>query len=119
MLELEEMKTSTAIDYEGCGTGNSVNLPSSPLLSVLARIEKMEKLYRKKVKEMLKCLEEIEEWLDSLDDPEIKALCRYRYILGYTWTAVAMRVYRRPAEDAARKRVTRYFESYNNVVTVL
>lgn len=100
----------SSVRYDGTGTGNSTPSTSSPTEDVIIKLDTLERKYIKLIRKNLKSLEDIERWLDSLEDPEIKALCRYRYVIGYTWEETAFKVYGRPIEATARKRVVRYFE---------
>lgn len=95
---------------DSTGTGNSTPSTSSPTENTIIKLDSLERKYIKLIRKNLKSLEEIEKWLDNLEDPEIRALCRYRYIVGLTWEETAFKVYGRPIEATARKRVVRYFE---------
>jgi hypothetical protein len=52
----------------------------------------------------------IEEWLDTVEDPEIRSIVRFHYLLGYTWAETSKKVYKRilPKEQAPRMRLKRY-----------
>lgn len=111
--QLEELQRTYGLSspaLTGGGNGTSVKVPRSPTEDVIIRLESLQEKYETLASRSLEVLKEIEEWIEKQPDPEIKALCRYRYVLGYSWTKVAMKVYSRPAGDSARMRVTRFFK---------
>lgn len=54
--------------------------------------------------------EEVESWLDSVGDSEMRQIIQYRYVDGLTWIAVSNRVYGYPSENKARLKLKRFFE---------
>ena len=51
----------------------------------------------------------IENWLKQGDDPELAAVIRYHYIIGYDWRQTSKAVYGKPSYYRARKKIFRYF----------
>ena len=50
----------------------------------------------------------IENWLQQCD-PELAAVIRYHYIIGYDWRQTSKAVYGKPSYHRARKKIFRYF----------
>lgn len=51
----------------------------------------------------------IESWLSTVDDPEIRSIVRWHYILGLSWKRTSLKVYGRGDYYVARKRIYRFF----------
>lgn len=62
--------------------------------------------------QLYKQMEEIETFVDGLEDSRLRQIIEYRYVKGMPWNAVAKNVYGYPSGDAARKAVTRFFEKF-------
>ena len=65
--------------------------------------------YAARKKALVGQLEEIETFVDGLEDSRLRQLIEYRYIKGMPWNAVAKNVYGYPNGDTARMTVTRFF----------
>lgn len=55
-------------------------------------------------------LEEIENFIENVEDSKVRQIIELRYIKGMSWNAVARNVYGYPNGDTARKKVTRFFK---------
>lgn len=55
-------------------------------------------------------LQDIEEWIDTLDDHELRAIIRAHYLLGDSWARCSQRVLNHRFSEAAKFRVYRYFD---------
>lgn len=53
---------------------------------------------------------EIEEWMDSVEDVEMRSLLRLRYQNGFSWEETAANMGYGHTYDTARKRVERFFK---------
>lgn len=51
----------------------------------------------------------IDQWLLTVDDPEIRSIVRWHYSLGYSWKRTSGKVYGRNDYYLARKRIHRFF----------
>jgi hypothetical protein len=51
----------------------------------------------------------IESWLATVEDPEIRSIVRWHYILGLSWKRTSAKVYGRGDYYIARKRIYRFF----------
>ena len=65
---------------------------SNPQEQRMILIEKYDKRLEKKKDEALKELMKIEDFIDSINDPEIRMIFRYRYIELMEWNKIAMLV---------------------------
>ena len=55
-------------------------------------------------------VERIEEWIAEIDDPIVKDIVTYRFVRGYRWAKVAIKVGGGNTEDGVRKIVERYLK---------
>lgn len=100
------------------GSGNEVGAgrvsarePTSPTeRSALKITEIREKLEAKK-EVLIDRYKEIEEWLDTVEDDEVRKIVRYRILLGYSWRATNHAVYGRPDHQYSYHRLRRYIEN--------
>lgn len=81
----------------------------SPIESAVEKILDLKKIYSKKYEEALDLLVEVESWLSTVDDVEIRSICRHHYILNKSWSQTSAIVYGFPSYYNSRKRVMRYF----------
>lgn len=65
-----------------------------------------------KQRQIAKLLEEIEEWLDTVNDAEIRAIVRWHYLLGLSWYETNKKVYAKKDYQYSRMKIMRYFEKY-------
>lgn len=68
-----------------------------------------EKLIRRKAS-LYRDLEEVESFIENIEDSKTRQIVELRYIKGMSWNMVAQKVYGYPAGDTARKRIKRYFK---------
>lgn len=81
----------------------------SPTENAVAKILKLEKTYRRKYEEAVDLLSEVESWLSQVEDPEIRSIIRFHYILNRSWQQTSTIVCGYPSYYSARKKVMRYF----------
>ncbi|MBU5438304.1 hypothetical protein KQI42_09805 [Tissierella sp. MSJ-40] len=55
-------------------------------------------------------LEEIENFIESVEDSKVRQIIELRYIKGMQWNRVALKVYGYPNGDTARKKIKRFFK---------
>lgn len=82
---------------------------SSPTENAVAKILKLKETYNKKYEEALDLLGEVEAWFSTVDDVEIRSICRHHYILNKSWQQTSTIVYGYTSYYTARKKVMRYF----------
>ena len=76
------------------------------------RRTKLLQLYGYRIMVNEKDLMEVEQWLDAVQDAKLRQLIRGHYIQGSSWRVTATKVYGAPCyEDAAKKRVYRFFQN--------
>ena len=56
----------------------------------VAMIERIRKKAEKERDRVLKMLDQIEDMIESLEDPEQKTVIKLRYVYGYTWSEIAI-----------------------------
>lgn len=85
--------------------GNTVSDPTAQAVSKLAKID--EKITAKR-EELAAQLERITDWVDTIDDPTIRAAIRWHYIQGLDWGKTCMKVYGYHSYHTCRSAVLRY-----------
>lgn len=88
--------------------GHSMSV-SSPTERAVAKILKLKKTYQQKYDETADLLLQVENWLSLVEDPEIRSIIRFHYILNRSWVQTSTELYGHPSYYTARKRVMRYF----------
>ena len=96
---------------ENIGAGRaSVRKAGNPTEETAMRIVKLKETLEAERMHLLDLAEEIEAWLDDLEDPEIEAIVRWHYLLRCNWKITNLKVYGYPDYWYSRKRIERYFE---------
>lgn len=83
--------------------------PGDPTAAAVAKIMAREERLNELTRELADELDYIEQWLETLDDHELRAIIRAHYLLGDGWTRCTQRILNYEFSDAARYRVYRYF----------
>lgn len=85
------------------------NVPSDPTSAAVRRISEMEERIVKKKAIIAEKVVRILDWMDHVEDAEIRAMIHWYYVIGVDdWEDVNMKVYGYRGQ-ACRKRVMRYF----------
>lgn len=93
--------------------------PSNPTERSALRIIKLKEQLEGYLAEMVEEREQIENWLEGVEDAEIQAIIRWRYLIpkrggkSRTWAEVSLKVYGRPDYWSARDRIRWFFEKKN------
>jgi hypothetical protein len=107
--EIETLYTPISCPNGKSSTGFS-NTPSDPTERAVDKIlEKREELIERQTY-MIKTLQQIEDWLDTVKDPDIRSIVRWHYLLKATWKQTAKKLNNYDDSDACRKKIKRYFE---------
>lgn len=69
---------------------------SSPTERAVAKILKLKKTYQQKYDEAADLLLQVENWLSQVEDPEIRSIIRFHYILNRSWQQTSTEVYGYP-----------------------
>lgn len=72
------------------------------------RITAREKRLEERRERLAEQLAEIDDFIDGLEDSQLRQIINYRYVQGYSWVKTARLVHNK--ENAIRMRVKRYFE---------
>jgi hypothetical protein len=89
--------------------GSHSNNVWSPVESAVEKILKLKDLYDHKYSEAANLLLEVEAWLSTVDDPEIRSIVRFHYVLNKSWVQTSTEVYGFPSYYNSRKKIMRYF----------
>lgn len=81
----------------------------SPTESAVNKIVTLKGIYSKKIEEASDLLLEVENWLSTVEDSEIRSICRHHYILNKSWQQTSVVVYGYKSYYNSRKRIMRYF----------
>ena len=65
---------------------------------------------QKRKSELVQMKDEIEDFIDSISDIQVKRILRYKYIKGKTWPEVAKFMGGNSTHESVRKTATRFFE---------
>lgn len=81
----------------------------SPVETAVNKVLELKTVYEQKYEEAANLLYNIETWLSQIEDPEIRSIARFHYVLGYSWqrTNTAVCGYS-SYYYTARKRLMRY-----------
>lgn len=89
------------------GGSHSISVGSSVEAAVNKLLE-LKTVYEQKYEEAANLLYNIETWLSQIEDPEIRSIARFHYVLGYSWQRTNTAVCGYPSYHTARKRLMRY-----------
>ena len=73
------------------------------------RIEKQEARLSARFERLADMLNEIDDFIDSLQDSQLRQIINYHYIKGYNWVKTARMIGGKNSVDAVKKRVYRFF----------
>jgi len=88
----------------------SVRMPHSKTEETALRVTDLREKLEAERERLLSLAEEIENWLDTVTDPEIEAIVRWHYLLRCNWKVTNIKVYGYPSYWYSRQRLERYFE---------
>ena len=90
-------------------TGTSSG-PTAPTERAVARILELKEKQNAKRDEWERAVQEIETWLETVEDADVRSIVRWRFIMGYSWKRTSREVYGVDNYYRARKKFLRYFE---------
>ena len=91
--EIEEIAKSITAASSPDLSGMPHGSEPSRLDNVIIRLDDIMGKYKRKLAVIAKEQREIEDALDTLDDPKLRVLMRYRYIKGMKWEEVAEKMH--------------------------
>lgn len=112
MMALQQQITSLYDTYRSpqlMNNGSHSMSAGSPTESAVSKILKLEEIYRNKYEVAVDMLSEVEAWLSTVEDSEIRSICRHHYLLNKSWEQTNRIVYGYASYYAARKKIMRYF----------
>lgn len=68
----------------------------SPTESAVVKILKLKETYQQKYDEAADLLLQVENWLSQVEDPEIRSIIRFHYILNRSWQQTSTEIYGYP-----------------------
>lgn len=68
----------------------------SPVETALNKVLELKTVYEQKYEEAANILYNIENWLSQVEDPEIRSIIRFHYILNMSWPQTSTEVYGYP-----------------------
>lgn len=83
--------------------------PGDPTATAVAKIMKREERLKELTQKLAEELDYIENWVESLDDHELRAIIRAHYLMGESWKRCTQRILNYRSSDAAKYRVYRFF----------
>lgn len=90
------------------GGSHSTNV-SSPTENAIGKILKLKETYQQKYDEAADLLLQVENWLSQVEDPEIRSIVRFHYVLNKSWVQTSTEVCGFPSYYNSRKKIMRYF----------
>ena len=90
------------------GSSHSISV-GSPVEAAVNKVLELRNVYEQKYEDAANLLYNIETWLSQIEDPEIRSIARFHYVLGYSWQRTNVAIYGYPSYYAARKKIMRYF----------
>lgn len=91
------------------GGSHSSNV-GSPTENAVNKILKLKQIYDHKYSEAADLLLEVEAWLSQeVQDPEIRSIVRFHYVLNKSWVQTSTEVYGFSSYYNSRKKIMRYF----------
>lgn len=81
----------------------------SPVETAVNKVLELKTVYEQKYEEAANLLYNIETWLSQIEDPEIRSIIRFHYILNRSWVQTSAEVYGFPSYYNSRKKIMRYF----------
>jgi hypothetical protein len=98
-------KSPNGKDTAGHGSG-----PSAPTEQAFRRIDALKTKRDAKRGQWERAVQEIEAWLDTVEDADVRSIVRWRFIMGCSWKRTSREVYGVDNYYRARKKFLRYFE---------
>ncbi len=84
--------------------------PGDPTAAAVAKIMRREERLKELTQELAAELDFIENWLETLDDHELRAIIRAHYLMGDSWARCTQRILNYEFSDSAKHRVYRFFD---------
>ena len=103
--QIKELTVLSAVAMSGMPSGSTV---SSPVERFNERLEQLKEKLQRKCAEILTETERIEEYIENIEDAEVRVIARKRFIENKTFQAIGDEMY--IEKTTAYKKLKRYFE---------
>lgn len=91
IAEVKELRGSlSGIDY---GKDKIQTTPSDGLINSICKQEQLEERLIKKINEGIARLDDISRCVDTIEDPDERAILRYKYFTQMTWDEIAHKMF--------------------------
>ena len=104
-MQIKELTVLSAMAMNGMPSGNSV---SSPVERFYDRLEKLRTKLQTKLNEYVTEKEHIEEYIESIEDPEIRVIARLRFIDNEDYQTIGNEMFM--DRTTVYKKLKKYFE---------
>ena len=108
--QIQELTVLSAAKITGMPKGNGV---SSPVERYYERLEKLQEKLQAKRNQLITEQERIEDYIENIEDVEVRVLARKRFIENKTYEVIGAEMY--TDGSTARKKLKRYFEGKEGV----
>ena len=108
-MQIKELTVLSAMAMNGMPSGNSV---SSPVERFYDRLEKLRTKLQTKLNEYVTEKEHIEEYIESIEDPEIRVIARLRFIDNEDYQTIGNEMFM--DRTTVYKKLKKYFERIEN-----
>ena len=103
--QIKELTVLSAVSMSGMPSGSNV---SSPVERFNIRLEQLKEKLQRKCAEILTETERIENYIESIEDAEVRVIARKRFIENKTFQVIGDEIY--IDKSTAYKKLNRYFE---------
>lgn len=103
--QIKELTVLSAVSMSGMPSGSTV---SSPVEKFNERLEKLTEKLQRKCAEILIETERIEDYIENIEDAEVRVIARKRFIENKTFQTIGDELY--IEKTTAYKKLKRYFE---------
>lgn len=108
-MQIKELTVLSAMAMNGMPSGNSV---SSPVEKFYNRLEKLRNKLQAKLNEYVTEKERIEEYIENIEDPEIRVIARLRFIDNEDYQTIGNEMFM--DRTTVYKKLKKYFEKDGN-----
>lgn len=91
------------------GGSHSMSVGGSPVETAVNKVLELKTVYEQKYDEAADLLLQVENWLSHVEDPEIRSIIRFHYMLNRSWQQTSIEVYGYPSYHNSRKKIMRFF----------
>lgn len=107
---LIESMYDTRKSPNGQEPGGYGSTPSAPTETAFNVIQDAKAKRERKRNEWERAVREIEAWLDTVQDADIRSIVRLRFVLGYSWKRTSREIYGTESYYRASKKFYRFME---------